>query len=63
GSAIFGILDELTTRYTERVELVIGVILILVILFAPMGFVGFCRIVKEKWSSRRSSRATMEVNS
>jgi len=63
GSAIFAIIDEVTTRYTERVELVIGVILILVILFAPMGFVGFCRIVKEKWSSRRSKRAAMEVNS
>jgi len=63
GSAIFGILDELTTRYTERVELVVGVILILVILFAPMGFVGLYRVVKEKWSSRRSNRATTEANS
>ena len=63
GSAIFAIIDEITTRYTERVELVIGVILILVILFAPMGFVGFYRIVKEKWSSRRSNRAAMEVSS
>ena len=63
GSAIFAIIDEITTRYTERVELVIGLILIVVILFAPMGFVGIYRVVKEKWSSRKSNGATTEVNS
>ena len=50
GSAIFGIIEELTSRYTERVELVMGLILILVILFAPMGFVGFVNLIKQKFT-------------
>ncbi len=53
GSAIFGILEELTTRYTERVELVFGLVLIFVIMFAPMGFVGTVKIIKEKWFTRQ----------
>ena len=46
GTAIMQILEELTTRYTDRVELVAGLILILIIMFAPMGFVGFLRWVQ-----------------
>ncbi len=53
GSAIFGILEELTTRYTERVELVFGLVLVLVIMFAPMGFVGVVKIIKDKWFTRQ----------
>ena len=52
GAAIFGILDELTTRYTERVELVYGVILIVVIMYFPMGFMGLLRFIKGKWFSK-----------
>ena len=48
GSAIFGIIEELTSRYTERVELVMGLILILVIMFAPMGFVGLVKFLRQK---------------
>jgi len=48
GSAIFGMIGEMTSRYTERVELVMGVILILVILYAPYGFMGFISFVKKK---------------
>ena len=54
GSAIFGLIEELTSRYTERVELVMGLILILVIMFAPMGFVGLINIIKEKIFSSQS---------
>ena len=60
GSAIFGIIDELTTRYTERVELVMGLILILVIMYFPMGFMGLSGFIREKWFSKRSHKATME---
>ncbi len=52
GAAIFGILDELTTRYTERVELVYGVILIVVIMYFPMGFMGLLKFIKGKWFSK-----------
>jgi len=48
GSAIFAIIEEFTSRYTERVELVTGVILIMVIMFFPFGFVGLFRFIKEK---------------
>jgi branched-chain amino acid transport system permease protein len=50
GAGIFGIIEELTSRYTERVELVMGLILIMVILFAPTGFMGFINYVKQKLS-------------
>ena len=49
GAGIFGIIEELTSRYTERVELVMGLILILVILFVPTGFMGFVTFVKQKF--------------
>jgi branched-chain amino acid transport system permease protein len=51
GTAIMQLLEELTTRYTDRVELVAGLILILVIMFAPMGFTGLVRLLKERWFS------------
>ena len=51
GAGIFGIIEELTSRYTERVELVMGLILILVIMFAPMGFLGLINLVKQKFAN------------
>jgi branched-chain amino acid transport system permease protein len=50
GSAIFGFIGEMTSRYTERVELVMGLILILVILYAPFGFMGFVGFVRKKFA-------------
>ncbi len=55
GAAIFGLISEFTSRYTERVELVVGVILILVIMFAPAGFVGLVTALRARW---RASRVT-----
>ena len=63
GSAIFGIIDELTTRYTERVELVMGLILIVVIMFFPGGFTGLLGFIKEKWFGKGSDKAAMEDDS
>ena len=54
GAAILQVTEELTSRYTEQVELVMGLILILVIMFAPMGFVGVLNLLKQKWRSRRA---------
>jgi branched-chain amino acid transport system permease protein len=53
GAAIFQLLEEVVTRYTEQVEAVMGTILILVILFAPMGFVGLFNLLKQRWSAPR----------
>jgi branched-chain amino acid transport system permease protein len=52
GAAIIQLMEELTTRFTEQVELVVGLILILVVLFAPMGFVGLARSLRQKWTAR-----------
>jgi len=60
GAAIFEILEELTSRYTERVELVMGLILIFVIMYAPLGFMGLVNFVKAKWSSRKALKGMME---
>jgi branched-chain amino acid transport system permease protein len=54
GSAFFSIVEEVARHYTDRVELVMGVTLIIVILFAPMGFMGFYRKLKAKWGKAPS---------
>ncbi|OGP52000.1 MAG: hypothetical protein A2Y79_12045 [Deltaproteobacteria bacterium RBG_13_43_22] len=54
GSAFFSVVEELARRYTERVELVMGLTLIIVILFAPMGFMGLYRDLKARWGKAPS---------
>ena len=49
GTAVLQVLQELSTRYTERVELVEGLILIGVILFAPKGLTGIVDHLKQRW--------------
>lgn len=56
GAAIFQVIEELTSRYTQRVELVVGLILILVIMFTPMGFVGILNSIKQKWTTYKIRR-------
>jgi branched-chain amino acid transport system permease protein len=60
GAAIWGVIEELTSRYTERVELVMGLIFILVIMYAPLGFIGITNSIKQKWFRRRSNKALVE---
>jgi len=60
GAAIIQLIEELSTRFTEQVELVVGLILILVILFVPMGFVGLVRSLKQKWFVHSAHRANLE---
>jgi branched-chain amino acid transport system permease protein len=60
GTAIFQLVDELILRYTESTELVMGVILILVVMFMPMGFVGLINLLKFKIKTRVSGTAKME---
>jgi len=55
GAAIFGLLDEITSRYTDRVELVIGLVLVLVIMYAPLGFSGFITYVRMRWFAKRTA--------
>jgi branched-chain amino acid transport system permease protein len=60
GAAIIQMIEELTTRLTEQVELVVGLILILVILFVPMGFMGSVRYLKQRWSARSAPEVKLE---
>jgi branched-chain amino acid transport system permease protein len=49
GTAIFQIIEELVSRYTDRVELVMGLTFVLVIMYAPMGALGVMKLLKQKW--------------
>jgi branched-chain amino acid transport system permease protein len=54
GTAFFQVVEELARHYTERIELVMGLTLIIVILFAPMGFMGIYRDLKARWGKAPS---------
>jgi branched-chain amino acid transport system permease protein len=60
GAAIIQIIEELTTRFTEQVELVVGLILILVIVFVPMGAVGLLKMLRQQWLARSAFKAGLE---
>ena len=60
GVAIFQGIDELILRYTESTDLVMGVILILVVMFMPMGFMGLINTLKLKWKNRSGSKTNGE---
>jgi branched-chain amino acid transport system permease protein len=60
GVAIFQLVDELILRYTESTELVMGVILILVVMFMPMGFMGLIKMLIVKVKTRYNGKAKME---
>jgi len=62
GTAIFQIIEELVIRFTDRVELVMGVILIVVIMFAPRGFAGFIDTMRLKWQAS-AAKSKMEKTS
>ena len=58
GAAILEVIGEVTVRYTERVELVQGLILVLVMMFAPAGFVGFINSVRQRRAVRSVASAS-----
>lgn len=62
GSGIISIIDEVTSRYTERVDLVTGLILILVIMFAPGGITGLFGVIRQRWVGKQADKAAMEGN-
>lgn len=63
GTAIFQILEEIVIRFTDRVELVTGAILILVVMFAPQGLAGFIKVLKLKYFSAPAASAEKERTS
>ena len=60
GAAILTIIDEVASAYTERFELVTGIIFILVVLYAPTGFSGLVDFIKAKWAARSPGQSIAE---
>jgi branched-chain amino acid transport system permease protein len=54
GTMFFQVVEEVARHYTQRIELVMGLTLIIVILFAPMGFMGLYRNLKARWGKAPS---------
>ncbi len=48
GTAIFQLVEEVAIRFTDRIELVLGVILVFVVMFAPKGLAGFIEQVRQR---------------
>ena len=63
GTAIFQILEEIVIRFTDRVELVTGAILIFVVMFAPQGLAGFIKMLKLRYFSAPAASAKKEKTS
>jgi len=57
GVVIFEMVDELILRYTESTELVMGILLVGVVMFAPAGFIGLFNSLKLKIQSRFSLKS------
>lgn len=55
GSGVLHLLEELTSRYIEQVELLTGAVFIFVVLFAPMGFIGLWRTTRARWLAKENS--------
>ena len=55
GTAILQAIDEISVRYTERVELVQGLILVLAMMFAPTGVAGFIDSVRQRRAARSAA--------
>lgn len=60
GVFVFQLVDELILRYTESTELVMGIILVAVVMFMPMGVMGLLNLVKLKVKARFAAKAEME---
>jgi branched-chain amino acid transport system permease protein len=55
GAAFFQVFQEVARHYTDRVELVVGLILVITVMFAPFGFMGAYQTLKAKWKVKRKS--------
>ena len=60
GSAILHFLEDVTFRFTDRVDLVTGLVFILVVLFAPMGISGIFSAIKVRFAGRAERQLRVE---
>jgi len=61
GSAVLHILEDVTFRFTERVDLVNGLVFICVVLYAPKGIAGALSDAKSKWFPRADGKTAVEA--
>ena len=60
GTGIFFLLEEVVSEYTDRIELVIGAILVLAVLFTPMGLMGLVPVLRVRWAAWRAGSVEEE---
>lgn len=53
GAIFFALLEEYVTAYTDKFELILGVILIVFIMYWPLGLAGIFMKLKFKWHTRK----------
>ena len=58
GTLIFQILEEMVGRFTDKVELVMGLTIVLIIMYAPLGVLGMANALKRKWLARTAANTT-----
>ncbi len=59
GTAVMQVVDEVVVKFTDRVELATGVILILVVMFLPTGILGWVEIMKAKFRAKAGASPTI----
>ncbi len=59
GSATLHILEDVSFRFTERVDLVTGLVFIIVVLFAPLGITGIFSAIREKFNAGAAGRPSV----
>ena len=57
GTAVFQLIEELVGRFTDKVELVMGLTFVAVILYAPGGVLGVVRALRQKWFAAPAENA------
>jgi len=63
GTAVFQLIEELVGRFTDKVELVMGLTFVAVILYAPGGILGIVRALRQKWANRPAGSAAEKRSS
>jgi len=53
GAVFFAFLEEYVTAYTDKFELILGIVLIVFIMYWPLGLAGIFLKLKFKWLTRR----------
>lgn len=59
GAGVMQVVEEIVVKYTDRVELATGIILIVVIMFLPGGILGYANILKAKFFPKKAANSTI----